>query len=186
MLRQFALLPEGEIRELDGSAQHVHRAVAEREREEELLQDPPDEFKDSLMDTLMEDPVILPASKAVLDRSTINRRPPAAVAVLPAHACCCCRQMLLHDARLTCWCIGSPASMTGLFCAAKMLILQMQGRTYHEVYLLCRILLSDAMDPLTRTPLKEEDLIPDAALKTRIEAWKAEMRQKAFEKARQQ
>ena len=37
------------------------------------LQDPPDEFKDSLMDTLMEDPVILPASKAVLDRSTINR-----------------------------------------------------------------------------------------------------------------
>ena len=55
-----------------------------------------------------------------------------------------------------------------------------------QVYLLCRILLSDAMDPLTRTPLKEEDLIPDAALKTRIEAWKAEMRQKAFEKARQQ
>ena len=38
-----------------------------------MLQDPPDEFKDSLMDTLMEDPVILPASKAVLDRSTINR-----------------------------------------------------------------------------------------------------------------
>jgi ubiquitin conjugation factor E4 B len=52
--------------------------------------------------------------------------------------------------------------------------------------MLCRILLSDAMDPLTRTPLKEEDLIPDAALKTRIEAWKAEMRQKAFERARQQ
>ena len=72
------------------------------------------------------------------------------------------------------------------FLAAKMLNVQMQGRTYHDVYLLCRILLSDAMDPLTRTPLKEEDLIPDAALKTRIEAWKAELRQKAFGKARQQ
>ena len=102
MLRQFALLPEGEIRELDGLAQHVHRAVTEREREEELLQDPPDEFKDTLMDTLMEDPVILPASKAVLDRSTINRRAPAAVAVLPVHACHRCGQMLLHDAKLIC------------------------------------------------------------------------------------
>ena len=102
VLRQFALLPEGEIRELDGLAQHVHRAVAEREREEELLQDPPDEFKDTLMDTLMEDPVILPASKAVLDRSTINRRAPAAVAVLPVHACCRCGQKLLHHVRLTC------------------------------------------------------------------------------------
>lgn len=48
-----------------------------------------------------------------------------------------------------------------------------------------RILLSDAMDPLTRTPLKEDDLIPDTALKSRIEAWKTEMRQKAYAKAQQ-
>ena len=48
-----------------------------------------------------------------------------------------------------------------------------------------RILLSDAMDPLTRTPLKEEDLIPDVTLKSRIEEWKLEMRKKAFEKAQQ-
>ena len=42
------------------------------------------------------------------------------------------------------------------------------------------------MDPLTRTPLKEEDLIPDVALKSRIEAWKAEMRKQASEKIMQQ
>ena len=73
VLRQFMLLPEGEIQELDGLARRVHLAMVEKQQEEELLQDPPDEFKDSLMDTLMEDPVILPASRAVLDRSTINR-----------------------------------------------------------------------------------------------------------------
>ena len=52
------------------------------------LQDPPDEFKDSLMDTLMEDPVILPASKAVLDRSTINRCVPCWPGSRPTHAPC--------------------------------------------------------------------------------------------------
>ena len=77
VLRQFMLLPEGEIQELDGLARRVHLAMVEKQQEEELLQDPPDEFKDSLMDTLMEDPVILPASRAVLDRSTINRWRPA-------------------------------------------------------------------------------------------------------------
>ena len=77
VLRQFMLLPEVEIQELDGLARRVHLAMVEKQQEEELLQDPPDEFKDSLMDTLMEDPVILPASRAVLDRSTINRWRPA-------------------------------------------------------------------------------------------------------------
>lgn len=38
-----------------------------------LLQDPPEEFVDALMDTLMEDPVTLPTSKQVIDRSTISR-----------------------------------------------------------------------------------------------------------------
>jgi hypothetical protein len=38
-----------------------------------VWQDPPDEFVDSLMSTLMEDPVILPKSRAVVDRSTITR-----------------------------------------------------------------------------------------------------------------
>ena len=73
VLRQFMLLPEVEIQELDGLARRVHLAMVEKQQEDELLQDPPDEFKDSLMDTLMQDPVILPASRAVLDRSTINR-----------------------------------------------------------------------------------------------------------------
>jgi len=64
--------------------------------------------------------------------------------------------------------------------------MSIQWRYTASVAPLCRILLSDAMDPLTRTPLKEEDLIPDAALKSRIEQWKTEMRKKAFEKAQQQ
>ena len=38
VLRQFMLLPEGEIQELDGLARRVHLAVAEKQEEEELLQ----------------------------------------------------------------------------------------------------------------------------------------------------
>lgn len=74
VLRQFMLLPEGEIRELEALAARVAAAVAEKAAEEELLQDPPEEFVDSLMQTLMEDPVTLPTSRAVVDRSTISRR----------------------------------------------------------------------------------------------------------------
>ena len=36
-------------------------------------------------------------------------------------------------------------------------------------------MLSDAMDPFNRTPLKEEELIPASDLKAKISAWKAEM-----------
>ncbi len=38
VLRQFMLLPEGEIQELDGLARRVHLAAAEKQEEEELLQ----------------------------------------------------------------------------------------------------------------------------------------------------
>lgn len=43
------------------------------EAEEEDLGEIPDEFKDPLMDELMTDPVILPMSKATLDRDTIRQ-----------------------------------------------------------------------------------------------------------------
>ncbi|KIW05430.1 uncharacterized protein PV09_03940 [Verruconis gallopava] len=43
------------------------------EQEDEWLGEIPDEFLDPLMFTLMEDPVILPVSKAVIDRSTIRQ-----------------------------------------------------------------------------------------------------------------
>jgi len=44
------------------------------EAEEDLdTSDAPDEFLDAMMYTLMEDPVMLPSSKQVIDRSTIAR-----------------------------------------------------------------------------------------------------------------
>ena len=38
VLRQFMLLPEADIQELDGLATRVHLAVMEKQEEEELLQ----------------------------------------------------------------------------------------------------------------------------------------------------
>jgi len=78
-------------------------------------------------------------------------------------------------------------SVDSIFCIPPVNdAVSIQWRYTSSIAPLCRILLSDAMDPLTRTPLKEEDLIPDVALKSRIEQWKTEMRKKAFEKAQQQ
>lgn len=48
--------------------------VEEKQRiNEEALQNPPDEFLDPILSILMKDPVILPSSKVVVDRSTISR-----------------------------------------------------------------------------------------------------------------
>ena len=73
VLRSFMLLPEGEVRELEALAGRVQGADALKAAEDDLLADPPPEFLDALMDTLMAEPVILPKSRAVVDRSTINR-----------------------------------------------------------------------------------------------------------------
>ena len=57
------------------------------------------------MDTLMEDPVILPASKAVLDRSTINRCPASlCVGLRLQHSpqCLCCLSQVISA--LLCFC----------------------------------------------------------------------------------
>lgn len=51
---------------------NIAAAKAADDEEEEDLGDPPDEFLDPLMADLMKDPVILPSSKAVMDRSTIR------------------------------------------------------------------------------------------------------------------
>ncbi|KAK3714190.1 Ubiquitin conjugation factor E4 [Vermiconidia calcicola] len=50
----------------------VAEAKAAEEEEEQDLGEVPDEFMDPLVYDLMKDPVILPASKAVMDRSTIR------------------------------------------------------------------------------------------------------------------
>ena len=73
VLRAHMLLPEGEVRELEALAGRVQGADAEKAAEDDALGDPPPEFLDALMDTLMAEPVILPKSRAVVDRSTINR-----------------------------------------------------------------------------------------------------------------
>lgn len=52
--------------------QKVADAKAAEEEEEQDLGEPPDEFVDPLLAHLMVDPVILPSSRAVMDRSTIR------------------------------------------------------------------------------------------------------------------
>ena len=45
----------------------------EAENEEEMFENAPGDFFDPITSTLMRDPVILPASKVTVDRSTIAR-----------------------------------------------------------------------------------------------------------------
>ncbi|KAL0579137.1 Ubiquitin conjugation factor E4 [Marasmius crinis-equi] len=79
---------------------------------EEDLGEIPDEYLDPLMATIMRDPVLLPSSKAIVDRATIKSH-----------------------------------------------------------------LLSDIKDPFNRAPLSIEDVIPDTALKEKIEAFIAQRRE---------
>jgi ubiquitin conjugation factor E4 B len=91
------------------------KAVKEADdQDDEDFGEIPEEYLDQIMFSLMKDPVILPTSKAVVDRSTI------------------------------------------------------QGH-----------LLSDPHDPFNRMPLKIEDVIEDAELKAKINAWRDDMRSKA-------
>merc|ERR1719244_962165 len=58
---------------LSDVSEKVARASSLRLADEDLLSDPPDEFVCSLMFVLMTDPVRLPSSKQIVDRSTIAR-----------------------------------------------------------------------------------------------------------------
>lgn len=62
--------PIGEMREV---AEKVDRLEKQQLLDQEALSDPPDEFLDPIMSTLMLDPVILPSSKVTVDRTTIAR-----------------------------------------------------------------------------------------------------------------
>lgn len=62
--------PIGEMREV---AEKVDRLEKQHLADQEALLDPPDEFLDPIMSTLMLDPVILPSSKVTVDRPTIAR-----------------------------------------------------------------------------------------------------------------
>ena len=52
----------------------MHQGIAfDAAIEDEATEDAPEEFLDALLSTLMKDPVMLPSSKKVVDRSTISR-----------------------------------------------------------------------------------------------------------------
>jgi ubiquitin conjugation factor E4 B len=69
---KFVLKSPEELRKWDDLQKKFAAAKAEDEAADEDLGDIPDEFLDPLMYTLMQDPVILPTSRTVIDRSTIR------------------------------------------------------------------------------------------------------------------
>lgn len=72
-LQKTLLKTESEICRFKAFAAKVERKVAENAALEEDYDDAPDEFKDPLMMTLMQEPVILPTSGKIMDRPVITR-----------------------------------------------------------------------------------------------------------------
>ncbi|KAF8895484.1 ubiquitin conjugation factor E4 [Infundibulicybe gibba] len=104
------LKSEAEIEQLRQFVLNVEEAKAVAETEDDLGEIP-DEFLDPLMFTVMKDPVLLPSSKTIVDRSTIKSH-----------------------------------------------------------------LLSDSKDPFNRSPLHINDVVPDLALKERIQTFLVDRR----------
>ncbi|XP_071438590.1 ubiquitin conjugation factor E4 A [Hetaerina americana] len=63
----------GLIVELQNVGARVAKCASQQRSQEELLSEAPDDFLDPIMSTLMLDPVVLPSSRTVVDRSTIAR-----------------------------------------------------------------------------------------------------------------
>ncbi|XP_046680072.1 ubiquitin conjugation factor E4 A isoform X3 [Homalodisca vitripennis] len=61
------------VSSLQRVAEEVHRLADLQQQEEGLLGEVPEEYLDPIMSTLMTDPVILPSSRQIVDRSTIAR-----------------------------------------------------------------------------------------------------------------
>ncbi len=72
IMNKKGLKSQEELQVWEVLGQKVAEAKAAEEEEEQDLGEPPDEFVDPLMADLMQDPVILPTSKTVMDRSTIR------------------------------------------------------------------------------------------------------------------
>ncbi|KAL3450690.1 ubiquitin elongating factor core-domain-containing protein [Aspergillus insuetus] len=72
ILRKWSLKSPEELKRWDQLQLKVKEAKEADEQEEQDLGEIPDEFLDPLMYTLMQDPVILPASKMSIDRATIR------------------------------------------------------------------------------------------------------------------
>ncbi|ODM15227.1 hypothetical protein SI65_09466 [Aspergillus cristatus] len=72
ILRKWSLKSPEELKKWEQLQRKVKGAKEMDEQEEEDLGEVPDDFLDPLIYTLMEDPVILPASRMSIDRSTIR------------------------------------------------------------------------------------------------------------------
>lgn len=72
ILKRYNLKSPDEIAVWDNLRLRFVRAKEEDDQEEDDLGEIPDEFLDPLLATLMKDPVLLPRSQQVLDRSTIR------------------------------------------------------------------------------------------------------------------
>ncbi|KAH7084790.1 ubiquitin elongating factor core-domain-containing protein [Paraphoma chrysanthemicola] len=72
ILAKWALKSPEQLREWEQMATHIHTAKEQADLEEADLGDIPEAYEDPLMATLMEDPVTLPISKQIVDRSTIQ------------------------------------------------------------------------------------------------------------------
>jgi ubiquitin conjugation factor E4 B len=71
--QRLKLLPESELLKFKHLAADIKVAAAVELANEEALGDAPDEFLDPLLCTLMRDPVLLPTSGTVIDRTTITQ-----------------------------------------------------------------------------------------------------------------
>lgn len=72
ILQRFKLKTPEQMQEWQNMAERIKTAKDAADMEEADLGDIPEEYTDPLMASLMEDPVILPMSKQVIDRSTIQ------------------------------------------------------------------------------------------------------------------
>lgn len=72
IMTRFALKSPEQLQDWTQLADRIETAKEVAEMEEADLGDIPDEYMDPLLATLMEDPVTLPSSKQVVDRSTIR------------------------------------------------------------------------------------------------------------------
>jgi ubiquitin conjugation factor E4 B len=71
--QRLMLLRGPEMEEFASLPQRVEAAAMTNKLDEDLISDAPDEFLDPLMFTFMKDPVILPTSDTIVDKSTITQ-----------------------------------------------------------------------------------------------------------------
>lgn len=72
ILAKFSLKDQKQLQEWEQMAERIKNAKDMADMEEADLGDVPEEYMDPILATLMEDPVILPISKQIVDRSTIQ------------------------------------------------------------------------------------------------------------------